>query len=373
MSSGYSTIGSHAGDFLSTNVSEVITIGNTGLATTLRIYDCNAPLNGYLLTNSNGIFTINEANSTIPTCIGIGTTTPLNTATLQVQGSIFTSNIGIYNLDNTLYFNNTHISLSNITINNNINIRGTSNVIGFGSNTLTLGNKTDITSLILSDTVQWKISTYGRGASGPNLAFINDDGNKGTWNSLDVIRMNRTGGFNSKWNLDTGTGAGIVYINTTGTPTKYNISGNILVYKNIAIPNVCYTNTLTVNTDSVINGTLNAQKLICSSNSSVLTLSANTLSVNLANDTFNTFTCSAGANIQTLNITNAICGAQALIFVTATAALTIYGSSLSTNAMSGTPSFIMASAPLTLASGNCAIITITSDGTRPYVSGTLYK
>ena len=106
MSTGYNIFGTHVGDFLSINVPETVTVGNTGLSTTIRIYDCNAPLNGYLLTTSNGIFTINEANNSIPTNIGIGTNTPTPGSTLQVQGTFLTSNIGTYNTNNTLYFCN---------------------------------------------------------------------------------------------------------------------------------------------------------------------------------------------------------------------------------------------------------------------------
>ena len=115
MSTGYSIVGTHVGDFLSVGVSETVTVGNTGLATTMRIYDCNAPLNGYLVTTSNGVFTINEANNSIPTNVGIGTTAPRSTATLQVQGTLLASNIGTYGT-NTLFFNNNSIAgISNIS------------------------------------------------------------------------------------------------------------------------------------------------------------------------------------------------------------------------------------------------------------------
>ena len=242
---GDSILGTHAGDFLSSSVSEALTVGNKGLASTIRIYDCNAPLNGYFITTSNGIFTINDANPSIPTNVGIGTTAPLPTATLQVQGTLLTSNIGTYttNTNNTLYFNNTNLS---------------------GINSITVQN-------------------------------------------------------------------------------ALNTSGN-----------------------STISGTLNAQNIICGSNSSVLTVTANTLSVDMNNKSYSVFTCSTTTNIQTLTVTNDISGAQAIVYITTNAAggITISGNNVPLGGTNVKSSYTTVS----LANNGYAIMAITSDGTRRFVN-----
>ena len=247
---GDSILGTHAGDFLSSSDREALTVGNKGLAATIRIYDCNAPLNGYLLTTSNGIFTIIDANPSLPTNIGIGTTTPLPTATLQVQGTLLTSNIGTYttNTNNTLYFNNTNLS---------------------GINSITVQN-------------------------------------------------------------------------------ALNTSGN-----------------------STISGTLNAQNLICGSSSSALTVTANTLSVDMNNKSYNVFTCTTTTNIQTLDVSNDIVGSQAIIYITSTSgsAISIYGND--TTKLGGT-NVKSSFATITLNTNDYAIMAITSDGTRRFVNCATY-
>ena len=358
MSTGYSIQGLSEADYLSANVSETLTIGNTGLASTVRIYDCNAPLNGYLLSTSNGVFTINDANPSLPTRVGIGSTNPLPIATLQVAGTLLTSNIGTYNTNNTLYFNNTNISGIN-----SINATGTYHTIGSGISTLTLGNATGSVYLILSDVnnAQWKLETPGY-----NLNFYNDFPNSGVF-STSLFYINQNGAVGTPDNVfDNGSGNSTV-LGTLGVTGISTFTGAT------AANGGTTTTTLTASGNSTISGTLNAQNIISGSNSSTLTLTANTLSVNMANESYNTYTCSAGANIQTLNISNAIVGAQAVIFVTASTSLTIYGNSASTNVLTGTPSLIIASSPISMVSGDKAIITITYDGTSRYVSATLYK
>ena len=143
MSTGYSINGQNAGDFLSINKSLALTIGNTGLSTTMLIYDCNEPLNGYSITTSNGVFTINDASPSAPfTNVGIGTTAPRSTATLQVQGTLLTSNIGTYNTNNTLYFNNSSIANVNNIIATSLQVNGsitaTSNIANY--NRVSLNN-----------------------------------------------------------------------------------------------------------------------------------------------------------------------------------------------------------------------------------------
>ena len=126
LNSQYPILGTHLLDLLSTGVSETLTVGNTTTGASIRIYDNNTSSNGYLFTTSNSVLTIYQANSNLPTNIGIGTTLPNPNATLQVQGSLYTSNIGTYNANNTIYFNN--INLGNIS---NINASGSITATSF--------------------------------------------------------------------------------------------------------------------------------------------------------------------------------------------------------------------------------------------------
>ena len=408
MSSGYIIQGSHAVDILSTNASEALTVGNTGLATTIRIYDCNAPLNGYLLTTSNNVFSITEANNTTP-CVGIGTTTPNSTATLQVEGTLLTSNIGTYNTANTLYFNNTNLESIN-----NINVRGTLNMIGNGGSTLTLGNRTGMQELILADipTAQWKISTYGY-----NLNFFNDSIIGGTFNTNSrfyIYQNGAVGSFNNQ--LDDGSGSMSVLSNltvggyiTTTTPNSGDNSTKVATtsYVQTAISGlsggggggggVTSSNTAStmpyltsigasnlttsilgnaiVNSNATINGRLTAENFVCGStcNSSLsYTFATKILAVNMNSNSYNTFKCNASGNIQVINTSNVIFGAQAIIYVTATASSTIYGASGSAN-LSGTPNPLASYTSVVLSTGNKAIITLTYDGTNTYINASQYS
>ena len=355
MSTGYSIQGSHAADFLSANVSETLTIGNTGLATTIRIYDCNAPLNGYLLTSSNGVFTINDASDSLPTRVGIGSTNPLPNATLQVAGTLLTSNIGTYatNTNNTLFFNNTN--LANIS---NISVSGQTNTIGTGQTTLVLGNNTGAQSLILSDinTAQWKITTAGN-----NLNFYNDNPTGGVF-TTSRFHINQNGNVGTNNNtFDDGSGNATVAgtLGVTGTST---FTGAVAANGGLT------TTTLTASGNSTITGTLNAQNLICGSNSSALTVATNTLSVNMNSKTYSVFTCSTTTNIQTVTVTNDIMGGQAVVYITAGAAISIYGNN---NPLGGT-GVKSSYTTVSLANGAKAILLIASDGNTKYVSCAAY-
>ena len=404
MSSGYIIQGLHAADILSTNAPEALTVGNTGLSTIIRIYDCNAPLSGYLLTTSNSVFSITEANNTTP-CVGIGTTIPISTATLQVAGTFLTSNIGTYNTVNTLYFNNTNLESIN-----NINIRGTSHMIGNGESTLTLGNRTGMQTLILADipTAQWKISTYGY-----NLNIYNDYPIAGSFDiSRFYINQNgAVGSFNNQ--LDDGSGSMSVSSNltvngiiTTTTPNSGDNSTKVATtsYVQTAISglsgggggvtssntastmpyltSIGATNLTTsilgnaiVNSNTTVTGTLTAQNFVCGStcNSSLsYTFSTKTIAVNMNSNSYNTFKCNASGNIQIINATNMILGSQAIIYVTATAASTIYGNSGSAN-LTGTPNPLASYSSVALANRNKAIISFTYDGTNTYFNASQYS
>ena len=313
MSSGYIIQGSHAVDILSTNASEALTIGNTGLATTIRIYDCNAPLNGYLLTTSNNVFSITEANNTTP-CVGIGTTTPISTATLQVAGTFLTSNIGTYNTGNTLYFNNTNLaSINNITTTGYIT-------------TTTPGSGDNSTNVATTQYVQTAISGLSGGGGG-------------------VTSSN--------------TASTMPYLTSIGaTNLTTSILGNAIV-----------------NSNTTVNGTLTAQNLVCGStcNSSLsYTFATKTIAVNMNSNSYNIFKCNASGSIQVINATNIIVGSQAIIYVTATTGITINGNSGSAN-LTGTPNPLASYSSIALANGNKAIISFTYDGINTYFNASQYS
>ena len=358
MSTGYRIQGTHVADFLSRNVSETITIGNTGLATTMRIYDCNAPLNGYLVTTSNGILTINAANSSIPTCVGIGTNIPNSDARLHVQGTIYTSNISTYDINNTIYFNNTRTNINaNFSGINNINVHGTTNTIGNGVSTLTLGNSTGRQELVLADipNAQWKIST-----SGYNLNFFNDYPNAGAFNTSRFY-INQNGATGSLSNqIDDGAGN----MSVAGT---LNVTGNTTISGNMNIPGI-----LSVTGNTTVSGVLTSQNIVCGSTITTLTLSGTTLTVNMNSLSYVAFKCTIGANIQTLGITNIIPGAQAIIYITASASVTIRGSSPTLSVSGGTQTLKIAYTSVVLTNGKTAILMITNDGTNNYINCSKY-
>ena len=366
MSTGYRIQGTHVADFLSRNVSETVTIGNTGLATTMRIYDCNAPLNGYLITTSNGIFTINEANSAIPTCVGIGTTVPNRAATLHVQGTLYTSYINTYDINNIIYFNNTTTNTNtNLSGINNINVQGTTHTIGNGISTLTLGNKTGGQEVILADipTAQWKISTYGT-----NLRFYNDysptNTSGGIFNTNPSFYINQngaTGSLNNQFDDGSGNMSVAGNLSVTGITT---VSGNTTVG-----------GTLSVTSNTTVSGILTSQNIVCGSTITNLTLAANTLTVNMNSVSYAAFKCTIGANITTLGITNIIPGAQAIIYITTnTNNLTIRGSAATVlSTVAGTQTLKIAYTSVVLPnSGNTAILMITNDGTYNYINCSKY-
>jgi len=348
MTTEYSIYDTHIADYLSRDVSETLTIGNTGLATTIRMYDNNAPLDGYLVTTSNGIYTINEANNSIPTCVGIGTDTPNSVSTLHVQGLLYTSNIRTYNTNNTLYFNN-----NNLAGINNINVQGSNHTIGNGTSTLTLGDTNGGQELILADvpSAQWKMST-----SGYNLNFLNDYPIPGQFNT-SRFNINYYGAILSGNNLfDDGNG-------------NMNVSQN-LVTSNITISNnLTISSTLTISSNMNVTSKLTSQNIVCGSIITPLDLVNNTLSFSMSN-TYNVYSCSTNSNIQALNISNDIAGSQAVIFVTATGTLNIYGSNI--DIMGGSPSFKIANTPFVLNNGSNAIINVLSSGTMRFVNCVKY-
>ena len=350
MTTEYSIYDTHIADYLSRNVSETVTIGNTGLSNIIRMYDNNAPLNGYFITKTSNILTINEVNRNIPTCVGIGTDIPINTATLHVQGILYTSNIRSYNTNNTIYFNNSNTNINtDLSGINNINVQGTSNTIGNGTSTLTLGDTTGGQALILANvpTTQWKIETYGF-----NLNIYNDYPNAG---SFDISRfnINQNGAVGTNLNtLDHGTGNMIISQNI--------VTNNINISSNLTI-----SNNLTISSNMNVTSKLTSQKIVCGSIITPLDLINNTLSFSMSN-TYNVYSCSANSNIQTLNISYDIEGSQAVIFVTATDTLNIYGSNI--DIMEGTQTFKIANPPFNMVNGNNAIITVLSSGIMRFVN-----
>ena len=273
MSTGYNILGTHVGDFLSVNVSETVTVGNTGLSTTLRIYDCNAPLNGYLLTTSNGIFTINEANNSIPTNVGIGTNIPTRGSTLQVQGTFLTSNIGTYT-GKTLYFNNN--TLAGIS---NINTFGTitTSTAAYGDNSCNVATTSYVQSALAQFTGGDAIT--GNSSNMPKLTSIGTSnltttiqGNLTVNSNLTVkgiVAQTNQFGFialspiiqtNSSCNIFvTSTSSGIVYpmmstvLNNVTTPyatpgLNFNVDTQTLTSSNIVIDNSIMYNNAFINT-----------------------------------------------------------------------------------------------------------------------------
>jgi len=116
-----SILGTHDLDIFSADGnSEVATFGNPNPGVQIRFYDQYSQdgVGGYLTGINNSNYWIIKDNGS-NTQVGIGTTLP--GATLQVQGTMLTSNIGTYNKNNNLYFNNQNIyGVSNIVFNGSL-------------------------------------------------------------------------------------------------------------------------------------------------------------------------------------------------------------------------------------------------------------
>lgn len=115
MATGSSLLGTHPLDVLTLDgTPEVATFGSTASNMFIRLYDSNTYCNCYYIGKSNTVFSLFTDSGKVN--IGFGTTTPLSNASLQVQGTILTCNIGTYT-GNTLYFNNQNIAnISNISL-----------------------------------------------------------------------------------------------------------------------------------------------------------------------------------------------------------------------------------------------------------------
>ena len=118
-----SILGTHDLDiFSATGGPEVATFGNQNAGVQIRFYDQYSQngAGGYLAgMNNSNFWIIKDAGSNAQ--VGIGTTLPTPGATLQVQGTLFTSNIGTYNSNSNIYFNNQNVmGVSNIVFNGNL-------------------------------------------------------------------------------------------------------------------------------------------------------------------------------------------------------------------------------------------------------------
>ena len=155
--SGRSMLGKHQLDLLSKSNTEIVTIGNQQQTASVRIYDNDDPMNGYLLQkSSNSMYFLADNNQ--PTSIGIGTQSVSSNATLHVQGTLFASNLGTYNTDNNLYLNSQNIANVN-------NIYYSGDLIKNGApvtnnQTLTL-ETVRYTTVILNSTNQVDVSVDG--------------------------------------------------------------------------------------------------------------------------------------------------------------------------------------------------------------------
>ena len=100
---------------------DIAVFGTLNSPARVRIYDNNKPNEGYFLQKSSNTFSIINQNVNGTTSVGIGTTIVNALSNLQVQGTILTQNIGTYNSNATLTFNNQNIgSVNNIYVTGDI-------------------------------------------------------------------------------------------------------------------------------------------------------------------------------------------------------------------------------------------------------------
>ena len=148
-----SILGTHDIDIFSISGGpEVATFGNQNPGVQLRFYDQYSQngVGGYLMgMNNSNFWLIKDLNSNVQ--VGIGTTLPNPGAALQVQGTLLTSNIGTYNANSNIYFNNQ-------------SIYGVSNVIFTGSLINAGNNSSFVTS-------QWNTTTNNDIQFGGNVAI----------------------------------------------------------------------------------------------------------------------------------------------------------------------------------------------------------
>ena len=142
-------------DLLSRGNSEVATFGNLSNITNVRIYDLNSPDNGYILSKTNDNLGIFKETGNTAVFVGLNPDPQQSNihpnVNFQVNGTMYSSNIGTYNNDNKLIFNNQNIGgISNIYFNGNLFQNGRpvlTNIAAASINTLVLRNTSIINVL----------------------------------------------------------------------------------------------------------------------------------------------------------------------------------------------------------------------------------
>lgn len=94
-------------DVLGIGVSNVATFGSTLQNASVAFFDNDTQTNCYTISKSNNTLSFTKEGGVN---VGIGTARPATNATLQVQGTLLTSNIGTYNPSSNITFNNQNIA-----------------------------------------------------------------------------------------------------------------------------------------------------------------------------------------------------------------------------------------------------------------------
>jgi hypothetical protein len=227
-------LGKHPLDVLGDS-DEVATFGSFSSNTFIRMFDRNTYANSYYIGKSNNILYITKDNGGVN--VGIGTSLPMSSAALQVQGTLLTSNIGTYLSSGNIGFNNQNISgISNISFTGNMfqnnqpfktsqwTTAPSSNIF-IGQN-VTIGSNADLSGASSNVVVVGDMLVTGQMRVQNINTVVPLDGT-GQFSSLTIYEIDVINNYKNIMTNDTNILNRVLY-NTNMTPGRYMINGNIL-------------------------------------------------------------------------------------------------------------------------------------------------
>lgn len=239
MTTALSQLGTHPLDILG-DASEVATFGSYSSNTIVRLFDTNTYNNSYYIGKSNSILYITKDTGNVN--VGIGTTLPIASASLQVQGTMLASNIGTYDTSSNIYFNGQNIAgISNISFTGNIYQGGqpfktsqwttdtsTNNV--FINKNVTIGSNMDVTGNTSNLVVVGDVLITGQVKAGSVSATYSTD-STGSFVPLTIYNIDTVTNYKNILTNDTNIVNRVLY-STSLTPGRYLLNGNV-VFKNM--------------------------------------------------------------------------------------------------------------------------------------------
>ena len=314
-------------DFSTINV-DVSTLVGGGSGTDTNTYVSSGSVSGnnLTLTMSDSSNVVIDVSTLVGGSSGGGT----DTNTYVLSGSVSGNNLTLTNNDSTTI----NVDVSSLTIDNNTAL-ASGNVSG---NTLTLTN---------SDSTTIDVDVSSLNAGGMSTTFTNLANNdllqysssSSSWENSKDLNINTLTCIDGNTAIIASAQNGLSLFGSTTTDNSMN--GNFVVNSNFFLK----------------------ANLVSQNTPATFTQSGNSLPLDFQNLSYRVVKCTTSYNITALTITNDIAGAQMIVYITGTlggSGLTISASNLGTNIKTSY-------SDVTLANGESAVMTITSDGTTKYV------